>query len=64
MKAKAAAAKATDVEGLQVFNRQSQFRSQDDSSISARPSLLLQHLQVTRATETTAATDVTTDPDR
>ena len=65
MNAKAAAAKATDVEGLQVFmNRQSQFRSQDDSSISARPSLLLQHLQVTRATETTAATDVTTDPDR
>lgn len=64
MSAKAAAAKATDVEGLQVFNRQSQFRSQDDSSISARPSLLLQHLQVTRATETTAATDVTTDSDR
>ena len=47
--------------------RQNQFRSQDDSSISARPSLLLQHLdhlQVTRATESTAVTDTNTDPDR
>ena len=67
--ASAAAAAATGVEGLHVFMyRQNQFRSQDDSSISARPSLLLhQHLDelhVTRATETTAVSDPTTDPDR
>lgn len=68
MNAKAAAnaaATATDVEGLQVFMlRQNQFRSQDDSSISARPSLLLQHLHETRATETTTVSDAATDPDR
>ena len=66
--ADAAAVAATDVEGLQVFMlRQNQFRSQDDSSISARPSLLLQplHLHGNRTTKTTTTvTDATSDPDR
>ena len=66
--ADAAALAATDVEGLQVFMlRQNQFRSQDDSSISARHLLLHQHLDdlhVARATETTAVSEATSDPDR
>ena len=68
--ADAAAVAATDVEGLQVFMlRQNQFRSQDDSSISARPSLLLQPLHLhgnrtTKTTTTTTVTDATSDPDR
>ena len=64
----ASAAAATDVAGLHVFMyRQNQFRSQDDSSISARHLLLHQHLDdlhVARVTETTAVSEATSDPDR
>ena len=70
--ARAAAVAAGDagvVGGHVYMYRQTQFMSQDDSSISARPSLHLQHhlgdLLQARASETTATTTgAATDPDR